>query len=157
MSAGGCPAELRKRPHQNKENTMKIAHFDDLLTAARLQNEPQRLLLVFAGVELPDDCTPAQRAGFSAGHGGVMVPLMCVDKLPSELHDFAALLEESSHIEMCTDWRLVFAASLSGSPSRAPSSLEAESALERMIEAIQRGEHGQFIPFDRQGLPVMMH
>lgn len=135
---------------------MKIANFDDLLTAARLQNEPQRLLFVFAAVELPDDCTPEQRAGFAAGHGGAMVPLMCVDKLPNELRDFAALLEESSHIEMCTNWRLVFAAALSGSPSRAPSSQEAEAVLQRMIEAIQRGEHGPFITFDRQGLPVRM-
>jgi hypothetical protein len=106
---------------------MKIAHFDDLLTAARLQNEPQRLLLVFAGVELPDDCTPAQRAGFAAGHGGAMVPLMCVDKLPNELHDFAALLEESSHIEMCTDWRLVLPLRCRARPAARPAARKPRS------------------------------
>ena len=34
---------------------MYISSFDDLLQAARLQPEPQRLLFVFAAVELPAD------------------------------------------------------------------------------------------------------
>ena len=38
-----------------EKNPMNIASFDDLLVAARQQPEPQRLLFVFAGVELPDD------------------------------------------------------------------------------------------------------
>jgi hypothetical protein len=66
---------------------MNISKFDELLTAARLQLEPQRMLFVFAGVELPDDCTAAQRQGFEAGHGGTMVPLMCTDKLTHALLD----------------------------------------------------------------------
>jgi hypothetical protein len=135
---------------------MNISNFDEFLTAARLQPEPQRLLFVFAGVELPDDCSKAQRQGFEAGHGGAIVPLMYADKLPHELLDFAALLDESSQFEMCRDWRLVFAAALSNTPSRAPSKEDAEAPLQRMVEAIQRGEHGNFIPFDRQGQPVRM-
>ena len=43
---------------------MTISSFDDLLQAARSQPEPQRLLFVFAGVELPDDATPEQRTRF---------------------------------------------------------------------------------------------
>ncbi len=54
---------------------MDISSFDDLLHAARLQPEPQRLLFVFVGVELPDDATPAQRARFEQGQGGALVPL----------------------------------------------------------------------------------
>ena len=38
-----------------EKNPMNIASFDDLLVAARQQPEPQRLLFVFAGVELPND------------------------------------------------------------------------------------------------------
>ena len=70
---------------------MDISSFDDLLQAARMQPEPQRLLFVFAAVELPDDATPAQRARFEAGQGGALVPLMCVDKTPQELASFEAL------------------------------------------------------------------
>ncbi|MDO9479321.1 MAG: ribonucleotide reductase subunit alpha, partial [Hydrogenophaga sp.] len=58
---------------------MNIATFDDLLSAARAQPLPQRLLLVFAGIELPDDATPTERAGFERGEGGALVPQMCVD------------------------------------------------------------------------------
>ena len=43
---------------------MEISSFDDLIEAARAQPEPQRLLFVFAAVELPDDATAAQRARF---------------------------------------------------------------------------------------------
>jgi hypothetical protein len=43
---------------------MDISTFDDLLAAARTQPLPQRLLMVFAAVELPDDATPAERAAF---------------------------------------------------------------------------------------------
>ena len=49
---------------------MNIQTFDDLLSAARSQPLPQRLLFVFAGVELPDDATPAQRLEFERGEGG---------------------------------------------------------------------------------------
>ena len=147
---------MHQQTHHDHGTTMHISNFDDLLTAARLQSEPQRLLFVFAGVELPDDCSEDQRQGCEAGHGGAMVPLMCADKLPHELLDFAALLDESSQFEIGRDWRLVFAAALSGTPSRAPSTEDAEVPLQRMVEAIQRGEHGNLIPFDRQGQPVRM-
>ncbi len=41
---------------------MNITTFDDLLAAARHQTEPQRLLLVFAGAELPADSSPERAA-----------------------------------------------------------------------------------------------
>ena len=37
---------------------MEISNFDDLVQAARLQKEPQKLLFVFTKTELPEDCTP---------------------------------------------------------------------------------------------------
>ena len=51
---------------------MNISSFDDLLTMARQQQLPQRLLFVFAGIELPADSTPEQLARFEAGQGGAV-------------------------------------------------------------------------------------
>ncbi|WP_041389031.1 hypothetical protein [Polaromonas sp. JS666] len=133
---------------------MDILSFDDLLQAARAQPEPQRLLFVFAGVELPEDSTPVQRERFKAGQGGALVPLMCVDKRPEELTSFAALVQESG--QFGRRWGLVFAAALAGSVSRAPTSADAEEPLQRMVESIKQGRIGGFIPFDPQGQPVQI-
>ena len=131
---------------------MDILSFDDLLQAARAQPEPQRLLFVFTGVELPKDSTPVQRERFEAGQGGALVPLMCVDKRPEELTSFAALVQESS--QFAHNWGLVFAAALSGSVNRAPTTEDAEEPLQRMVESIKQGKTSAFIPFDPQGQPV---
>ena len=129
-----------------------IATFDDLLRAARRQPEPQRLLFVFAGAQLPEDSTPEQRRRFAAGDGGALVPLMCVDKSPDELTTFAALAEESR--VSGPEWTMVFIAALAGQRGRAPTHDDAEAPLQRMVDAIKAGMHGSFIPFDRNGQPV---
>jgi hypothetical protein len=134
---------------------MNISSFDDLLRAAREQSEPQRLLFDFADAVLPDDSTPEQRARFEAGQGGALTPLMSVDKTPEELGTFAALVEESR--QFGHDWAIVFVASLSGRDGRAPTSEEADRSLQRMIEAIKSGLFGSFIPFDRQGQPMLFN
>ena len=132
---------------------MNISSFDDLLRAAREQSEPQRLLFVFANAVLPDDSTPEQRVRFEAGQGGALTPLMSVDKAPEELGTFAALVEESR--QFGHDWAIVFVASLSGRDGRAPTSKEADQSLQRMIESIKTGLFDSFIPFDRQGQPML--
>jgi len=131
---------------------VSIAGFDDLLRAARQQPEPQRLLFVFAGAELPDDCTPEQRAHFAAGAGGTLAPLMCVDKSADELDTFASLVAESRTAG--PEWAIVFVAGLSGRTGHAPTSKDAEAPLQRMVDAIKAGSLGSFIPFDRTGRPV---
>lgn len=133
---------------------MNISSFDDLLLAARAQPEPQRLLFVFANAVLPDDSTPEQRARFEAGEGGALAPLMSVDKAPEELGTFDALVEES--LQFGGDWAVVFVASLSGRSGRAPTSEEADRSLQRMIESIKAGSIGSFLPFDRQGQPMLL-
>jgi len=133
---------------------MNIATFDDLLQAARLQPDPQRLLFVFAAAELPDDCTPEQRARFEAGQGGALTPLMCADKTLDEISAFQALVEESRQFDR--EWSVVFVAALSGRDGRAPSSEDAEKPLERMVESIKAGSPGSMIPFDRQGRPLSL-
>jgi len=131
---------------------MNISTFDDLLQAARLQPEPQRLLFVFAGAQLPEDATAEQRASFESGEGGNLVPLMTVDKAPDELTGFQALADESRSFG--PDWRIVFAAAMSGTGGKQPTSVDAEAALARMVDSIKHGAIGALIPFDRQGLAV---
>ena len=133
---------------------MNIASFEDLLTAARQQPEPQRLLFVFTQAELPEGSTPEQLARFEAGAGGALTPLMCVDKTPDEISSFAALAEESRQFGQ--QWALVFVSSLSGRGGRAPSSQDADAPLQRMVAAIKAGTLGQFIPFNAQGEPMKL-
>lgn len=133
---------------------MNILNFDDLLSAARRQPEPQRLLFVFAQAVLPDDSTAEQRARFEAGEGGALAPLMAVDKTPEEIRTFAALVEESR--QFGPDWAVVFVASLPGRAGRPPTSQEVDQPLQRMIESIKSGSFGAYIPFDRRGEPVLL-
>ena len=134
---------------------MDISSFDDLLHVARAQAEPQRLLFVFAGAELPDDATPAERTQFEQGQGGALTPIMCVDKTPAELATFASLVEEAR--DYGTEWAIVFVAALSGRQGQAPSDDAAEGALNRMVASIKAGQFASFIPFDRQGIGVMLN
>jgi hypothetical protein len=131
---------------------MMLASFDDLLHAARQQPQPQRLLFVFAGASLPADADPIQRERFSAGQGGELAPLMCVDKTPEELRSFSVLVEESRQFGQ--EWAIVFVAAMDGRNGRAPSSEEAAVPLQRMVEAIKVGSIAAFMPFDRNGEPV---
>lgn len=134
--------------------SMDISTFDDLLRAARAQPEPQRLLMVFAGAVLPEDSTPEQRAGFAAGEGGALEPLMSVDKDPAELASFAALLAESQRHGQ--GWAIVLAGCLGGRAGRLPSAEETDRALERMIESVKSGRLGNLISFDRHGQSVVL-
>ncbi len=133
---------------------MDIDTFDNLLRAARAQAQPQRLLLVFAGAELPADATAEQRAAFEAGEAGELAPLMCVDKDPHTLADFAALLSEAQTLG--PRWALVFAAALAGQGGQPPSPTLVDAALQRMVEAVRGGDIDRFIPFDRSGDAVRM-
>ncbi len=135
-----------------QDNAMEITSFDDLLRAARSQGQPQRLLFVFAGATLPADASAEQRAGFEAGAGGELAPLMCVDKAAEDVAGFGALSEESRQFGQ--EWAIVFAAALSGRGGLAPTAAETEAALQRMVEAVRAGSVAAFIPFDRQGRPV---
>ncbi len=133
---------------------MQIRNFNQLLSTARAQATPQRLLLVFAGVELDDAATPEQRAAFEAGHGGTLVPLMCVDKAPDEITDFAALCKESHQAGPA--WVLVFAAALSGEHGQTLDSDAAIGPLKRMVEDIRHGTLRTFLAFDTEGHTVQL-
>jgi hypothetical protein len=133
---------------------MSLTTFEDLLNAARQQPQPQRLLFVFAGAELPDDASPAQREAFAAGRGGALAPLMCADKTPDELASFDALVQESA--QFGKPWAIVFVAGMSGSHGVAPTSAQADAPLQGMVEAIKAGRIDSYLPFNREGQAVSL-
>ena len=133
---------------------MTLSTFQDLLDAATRQDEPQRLLFVFAGAALPAGASAAQRAAVEAGEGGELTPLMCVDKAPGEIASFAALAAEAA--QAGPPWAIMFAAGLSGRDGRAPTAADAEAPLQSMVEDIKNGRIDGMLPFDRNGVPVQL-
>jgi hypothetical protein len=129
-----------------------IESFDDLLQAARAQDQPQQLLFVFAGAEMPANASAAQREQFVAGEGGELAPLMCVDKSATELRSFEALAAEAARAG--PPWAIVFTAALSGRGGQPPSAADTDAALQHMVEAIKAGRLDGLLPFSRAGLPV---
>lgn len=127
-------------------------HFEQLLQAAAAQTEPQRLLFVFAAAQLPDDASPAQRERFAAGQGGALVPLACVDKEPTDLASFEALVAESRRAS--PPWQVVFIAGLPGQGGRAPSAQLVDSALESMVENVRQGRFRGYLALDPRGEPL---
>lgn len=127
-------------------------YFEQLLEAAAAQPEPQRLLFVFAAAELPDDATPAQRERFAAGQGGALVPLACVDKAPSELTTFEALVAESR--EASPPWQAVFIAGLPGQGGRPPTSQAIDAALESMVDGVRQGRFSGYLVLGPAGEPL---
>jgi len=133
---------------------MNIASFDDLLQAARRQSEPQQLLFVFAGAELPAGADAVQRADYETGVGGELAPLMCVDKPATALSGFDALCSEAARAG--PPWAIVFTAALSGRNGQPPSATDTEATLRHMVAAIQAGRLDGMLPFDRAGDAVQL-
>lgn len=106
-------------------------------------------MFVFARAELPDDATAEQRQSFAAGQGGALVPMLCVDKSPGELTDFAALVAESEGTGQT--WDVVFVGSLSGQAGIPPTPDQAEQPLQLMVQAIHTGKVASLLVLDRQG------
>lgn len=133
---------------------MNITSFDDLLRAARAQPTPQRLLFVFAGIELPADSTAQERASFARGEGGALVPLMCVDKSPEEIQSFQDLTQEAALFGK--PWGMVFASAMSGPLGLPPRSEDADEPLKQMVESIKQGQLQNLIPFNPRGQAVQL-
>jgi hypothetical protein len=136
------------------DSAMTIEHFDDLLAMARAQPTHQRLLMVFAKAELPDDATEAQRLDFEQGRGGALVPVFCVDKGTDELAQFAQLKAEAA--AMGPTWQVVWVAALSAAPGRTLSNDQVSAALEQMIASLDAGIDTNCLPFDTEGVPLQL-
>jgi hypothetical protein len=126
-----------------------LSHFHQLLQTARGMTQPQRLLFVFATAGLPDDASAAQRTRHAAGAGGTLTPLMCVDKGPEELLDFASLVAES-HVAG-PPWHVVFVAGLDGRTGQPASTAEIDTALESMVHSVRSGLVRNLAAYDSHG------
>lgn len=118
---------------------MMLASFDDLLQAARQQLQPQRLLFVFAGASLPADADAAQRERFSAGQGGELAPLMCVDKTLEELAVSPCWSRSRASLHRIGRSSLSPRRWDGRDGGRRSSSEEHRDPLQRMVEAIKGG------------------
>lgn len=127
---------------------MTIATFADLLQEACRQPKPQRLLFVFVRAELPDFPDAEQRRRFEQGDGGVLVPVICVDKSTEELSSMSGLVEESRRTDM--PWDLMVAAAMDDPNDDA----EVERQLQRIMTSLQTGNIASFLVFDPQGNTV---
>lgn len=134
---------------------MNIETYADLISAARQQSEPQRLLFVFAKAELPDGATDEQKRQFEQGEGGSLSPVLCVDKLPEEVRDYATLVAESEATGVA--WDVAFVSAMSGRGGVEPNSDQADQPLKMMMEQIQAGMVAQFIALDRQGEIIQLY
>ncbi len=125
-----------------------ISTFTELLKAAAEQDEPQRLLLLFAKAEAESENKKKEQSG-------LLSPVMCVDKLPEEIASFAALVEEADSISK--EWDFILTAGLAGQNGEAPSADDAEPYLNQMANALASGQDlSQYVIFDRQENPVMI-
>ncbi len=124
-----------------------IKLFKDLLKMSLEQEQPQRLLFLFAKAD-------AQNPKKSKKHQrGTITPVMCVDKLPEELTSFADLVKEADSIEK--NWNFVFIASLSGEQGMTPTSDDAEPFLNKMTHDVESGNGvGRYVVFDRDENPI---
>lgn len=128
---------------------MSLSSFQDLLDAAHRQPDPQRLLFVFARVDLPENATDDQRQRYTQREGGTLSPSLCVDKAPAEVASFEALVAESETTGQ--PWDIVFVGSMGGRAGIAPNSDEAAQPLRFMVNAINNGRVSDFAAFDRNG------
>lgn len=125
-----------------------VSNFQSLITAAKQQSQPQRLLFLFAKAEAEDSKDSKQQRG-------TLSPLMCVDKLPEELTDFATFSDEADNIS--PEWDFMLAVGLSGQNGVAPTSDEAEPFLNQMIDNLTAGQDlTQYVIFDREDNPVLI-
>ncbi len=124
--------------------------FSKLIEAAKQQEQPQRLLMLFAKAE-----GNKKKGKNAVNETGTVTPLMCVDKLPEELGSFDALIKEADGIS--EDWSFVLIAGLGGSDGVAPPTEAAEPYLNQMANDVMMGQDlTGYTILDRQQNPVLL-
>lgn len=128
---------------------MEISSFSDLIDAAKREKDPQRLLFLFANAESMTGVVASKH------HSGTITPVMCVDKLPSELSTFQALVDEADSINK--KWNFIFIASFGGTKGCAPSSKDADPHLTKMSNDVLEGKDlSRYVVLDRKEMPIII-
>ena len=123
-----------------------ISTFTELLTAAIEQDEPQRLLFLFAKTETEDS---------ENVQSGTLSPVMCVDKLPEDIESFEVLTAEADGIS--TDWDFLITVGLAGKNGMPPTEEEAEPFLNKMANDLSLGQSmSEYLVFDRDENQVLI-
>ena len=125
-----------------------ISTFGELLKAADEQEQPQRLLLLFAKAE-------SEKTKKKGEQQGTLSPVMCVDKLPEEIESFATLSVEADAIS--DEWDFMIVVGLSGQNGCAPTTEDAEPFLNQMANDLAGGQDlSKYVIFDRKENPVLI-
>lgn len=126
-----------------------IENFNDLLAQSTQQGDAQRLLLLFAATDV------VKKTKKRDEKKGTLSPVMCVDKLPSEIESFQALVAEADSIT--PNWDMLLIAGLSGEGDTPPTTEEAEPYLNKMANDLSSGQDlSRYVIFDRQENPIVI-
>jgi hypothetical protein len=124
-----------------------ISTFAELLKEAAQQDQPQRMLFLFIKSEAKKNKNKHKT--------GTLTPLMCVDKLPEDIKDFASFSKEADSISK--DWDMMMIAGLNGENGKPPSEDDAEPYLNQMANNVSDGNDiSNYVIFDRDEKPVVM-
>lgn len=120
-----------------------MSKFQELLTMARYQPEPVKLLMMFTKADIESANNNVNK--------GFIEPRMCVDKLPQELSDYNTLCKEADVIN--PDWDLVFITSINANVE----SSMIDKSMKSMVSDVQTGKNtSMYVVLDRQDNLVEM-
>ena len=120
-----------------------MSKFQELLAMARYQAEPVKLLMLFTKSSIETASKEVNK--------GYIQPVMCVDKLPEELSDFASLSKEADVIN--PDWDLIFITSIS---ANVDSSI-IDQSMKSIVTDVQTGKNtSMYVVLDREDNIVEM-
>jgi len=126
-----------------------IENFNDLLDQSIQQEDAQRLLFLFAATDV------VKKTKKRDEKKGTLSPVMCVDKLSSEIESFQALVAEADRIT--PNWDMLLVAGLSGDGDTPPTTEEAEPYLNKMVNDLSSGQDlSRYVIFDRQENPIVI-
>lgn len=129
---------------------MDITDFASLLTVARQQPDPQKLLFLFLEKSISDDNKANKQTSFNAGTGGELSPVMTLEKSLDDLTTFQDLVAESR--EQKRDWHIVLVAALGGKNGELPDTETAFKNLDNMIKTVESGGNiSKYLAFQING------